>query len=132
MNRYKLLFAAMLCGLIMTSAAYAQPRGGGRMMGGMQRSPFDTYVAALADANLSPDFTLTPDVKKQIQSVRDDWKKSMDDYRTAAQGRVGQGTAGDGRCDGRSGCHAPPARISRPSWIRAPRPTIPSPRSRRC
>ncbi len=88
MIRFKLVLAAMVFGLVAAGSAFAQGRGGGRGgpggPGGMfGRSPFDNYVAALADLNLTPDFTLTADVKKQVQAVRDDWKKANDDFKTA-------------------------------------------------
>src|SRR5689334_10678569 len=56
--------------------------GGPGMMGMMGRRPFDEALAALGDLNLSPDFTLTPEQKTKVQSVRDDFKKAQEKWRT--------------------------------------------------
>ena len=88
MTRFKLLFAALLCGMLATTSAFGQGRRGGQGgpgggFGGPGGNAFTQYVAALADCNLSPDFTLTADEKTKIQGVRDDFKKAEDDFQTA-------------------------------------------------
>ncbi|MDB5331576.1 MAG: hypothetical protein JWP03_2727 [Phycisphaerales bacterium] len=55
------------------------PRGGGR---GFGRNAVNELVSALGELNLSPDFALSQDQKSKIQSIREDFKKQSDQWRT--------------------------------------------------
>jgi hypothetical protein len=57
--------------------------GPGMMRVMLSRDPMEELVYALGELNLTPDFTLTADQKTKIQSVRDDFKKQMEDWRKA-------------------------------------------------
>jgi hypothetical protein len=56
--------------------------GGARAFAG-QRDPLDELLALLGDLNLAPDFTLAADQKSKIQVIRDGFKKTQDEWRSA-------------------------------------------------
>jgi hypothetical protein len=59
--------------------AQQQPPRGNR---GFGRNALNELVSALGELNLAPDFALAPDQKTKIQSIRDDFKKQSDQWRT--------------------------------------------------
>jgi hypothetical protein len=57
------------------------PGGPGRGIA-LNRDPLDELLALLGDLNLAPDFTLSTDQKAKIQTIRNDFKKLQDTWRT--------------------------------------------------
>jgi hypothetical protein len=53
------------------------------MRGMLAQNPMEELIVTLGELNLGPDFTLTADQKTKIQSVRNEFKKQMDDWRAA-------------------------------------------------
>ncbi|GEM_PF-5374196 len=84
--RLSIVLGAIVLGSLLLSAdllAQAPPGGGGRPGGMMQGNAFVQAIDALGDLNLRPDFTLAKEQKEKLQVIREDVKKSEEQWRTA-------------------------------------------------
>lgn len=85
MRLSSVLGAIVLGSLLLSADLLAQaPPGGGRPgMGMMQANRFVQAIDALGDLNLRPDFNLTKEQKEKLHAIREEVKKSEEQWRTA-------------------------------------------------